>query len=297
MSENVFYPPFLRAGAHEFAEWANRQALLLHGRNEAAQSFHRHVFFALKKKSGAREVGRGAYLFPRGPQLATAGPLFSLPGAASVRLRFVSASGLFLPFLFLFCVRDDLSPPAYVDNFWPGTLFPRLQIPPLSTFPLFADTHFFRGRQERIFDFGSFSSRRCVSFAFISLPASCEELRFFRIPLILSPFPGEKRSDFSAFYMYVSANDPLLNLHKSQHTIGLLFEAPPAPPKESRFSPAQTASALAILWGEGGFPERNTNISHWRQTQITDVPCFFADLEGGHLQTRTYKMVSLGCFF
>ena len=63
--------------------------------------FPQTCFFALKKKSGAREVGRGAYLFPRSPQLATAGPLFSLPGAASVRLRFVSASELFSPFLFL----------------------------------------------------------------------------------------------------------------------------------------------------------------------------------------------------
>ena len=134
MSENVFYPPFLRAGVHEFAEWANRQALLLHGCNEAAQSFHRHVFFALKKKSGAREVGRGAYLFPRSPQLATAGPLFSVPGAASVRLRFVSASGLFLPFLFLFCVRDDLSTTSgqvhffLVCRYHLFPLFPCLQI-------------------------------------------------------------------------------------------------------------------------------------------------------------------------
>ena len=231
-------------------------------------------FFALKKKSGAREVGRGAYLFPRSPQLATAGPLFSLPGAASVRLRFVSASGLFLPFLFLFCVRDDLSSPAYVDNFWPGTLFPRLQMPPLSTFPSFADTHFFRGKQVRFFAFGPFSSRRCVSFAFMSLPASCEELHFFWIPLILSPFPGETRPDFSAFYMYVSANDPLLNSHKSQHTYGILFEAPPSPQRIPFFSCADGVSAGDSL-GEGGFPERNTNISHWRQTQITDVPCFF----------------------
>ena len=101
MSENVFYPLSLRAGAREFAEWANRQALLLRGRHEAAQSFHRNVFFALKKKSGAQEVGRGAYLVPRIPQLATAGPLFSLPVAASARLRFVSASELFSPVLFL----------------------------------------------------------------------------------------------------------------------------------------------------------------------------------------------------
>ena len=184
---------------------------------------------------------------------------------------------------------------ASFDNFWPGALFPRWQIPHLSAFPSFADT-LFSGQTRANFRF------RLIRFSALRVFCVYVLARFLREVALFSdtsvkPVPRGEKVRFAAFYMYVSANDPLLNLHKSQHTIGLLFEAPPAPPKESRFSPAQTASALAILWGEGGFPERNTYISHWRQTQITDVPCFFADLEGGHLRTRTYKVVSLGCFF